>query len=588
MIGLDESGRREQHGTGGLLERLHPDAKRAMRRLTLSLALACAAIVGSACDRTAELIPGTATATSTATATPSPTPTPTPIVVPTPIVPPDGISVAGDRPAADVIPDAAFAASIVQIVALDEDDDGQRSVRRGSGVVVDGERSLILTSYPLVDPYRPDGTRAYSVLAVGHSAEPGDPVVLLYEAEIVAAEPDHDLAVLRAVSAYRGEPLEAAEFSAPAVRFGNSAAIQAQEELRLFGYGIRGDFATASVARAELDGTRSEFGVGGRAWLDLNARLPASMDGGGVFSAAGGFVGVLVQPRHDEAATLGTARPAALAVPLIEKARSAEPGARYRPAVQRSPLAVDSPDPAVPDIVIRGPSFAENAFDDGGRTVLFDYTRFPVAGLPALYYEFAAQGIPAGAQVEERWFLDDVLQDALSSTYTWTEGDFAVVTDRLIAPNPNGVPAGRWRLEVWVDGSPAAEGLAYVGIEPPRATVSDLSLASTLAPGEAPGLPPDPGATRVYGFFEYEGAGGVLWLNWVVFRDGDLVQASPPSLWRGGDSGSWWVAHYAEAPLGAGLWEIEVYFDGEWAGSGDAALSAGEPFSPSEEGIEEP
>ena len=300
----------------------------------------------------------------------------------------------------------------MQIVALDEDDDGQRSVRRGSGVVVDGERALILTSYPLVDPYRPDGTPAYSVLAVGHSAEPGDPVVLLYEAEIVAAEPDHDLAVLRAVSAYRGEPLEAAEFSAPAVRFGNSAAIQAQEELRLFGYGIRGDFATASVARAELDGTRSEFGVGGRAWLDLNARLPASMDGGGVFSAAGGFVGVLVQPRHDEAATLGTARPAALAVPLIEKARSAEPGARYRPAVQRSPLAVDSPDPAVPDIVIRGPSFAENAFDDGGRTVLFDYTRFPVAGLPALYYEFAAQGIPAGAQVEEQWFLDDVLQDA--------------------------------------------------------------------------------------------------------------------------------------------------------------------------------
>ena len=80
----------------------------------------------------------------------------------------------------------------------------------------------------------------------------------------------------------------------------------------------------------------------------------------------------------------------------------------------------------------------------------------------------------------------------------------------------------------------------------------------------------------------------MLWLNWVVFRDGDLVQASPPSLWRGGDSGSWWVAHYAEMPLGAGLWEIEVYFDGEWAGSGDVALSVGEPLSPAEEGVEEP
>ena len=559
-----------------------------MRHLPLSLALACAAILGTACDRTAELIPGTATAPAAATATPTPTPTPTPIVVPTPIVPPEALAVAGDRPAVDAIPDAVFAASIVQIVAFDGEGDAQRPVRRGSGVVVDGERALILTSYPLVNPFRPDGAPAYTVLAVGHSAEPGDPVVLLYEAEIVAAEPDDDLAVLRAVSAYRGEPLEAAEFSAPAARFGNSAAIRAHDELRLIGYGVQGGVSTASVAPAELGGIRSEFGAESRAWFDLNARLPASMDGGGVFAAAGGLVGVLVQPHHDEAVTLGTARPAALAVPLIEKARSAEPSARYRAALQRSPPAVVSAGPAAPETVIRGPSFAENALDDRGRTVLFDYTRFPAAGLPALYYEFSAQGIPAGSQVEERWFLNDVLQDALSSTYIWTEGDFAVVTDRLIAPNPNGVPVGQWRLEVWVDGWLAAEGLAYVGIEPPRPAVSDLRLASTLTAGEAPGLPPGPGAARLYAVFEYEGAGGVLRMNWVVRHDGVPVHESPPSLWRGGDSGSWWVAHHAESPLGAGLWEVEVYFDGERAGLGGVYLSPGEPLAPDGEGGAEP
>ena len=545
-----------------------------MRSRALCLALALAALVAVACDRTAELIPGTATATSTATPTPSPTPTP--IVVPTPIVPPGEVGVAGTRDEGAALPDAAFAASIVQIVALDED--ASRAVRHGSGVVVDGERALILTSFPLVDPFLPDGSKAYTVLAVGYSAEPGDPVILLYEAEIVAAEPDHDLAVLRAVSAYRGEPLDAAEFSPPAVRFGNSAAVQPEEELRLFGYAGQGEVAAASVAPAALIGTRAEPGVEGRAWFDLNARLPAGMDGGGTFTAAGGFVGVLVQLRHDEEATLGTARPAALAAPLIEAARAAEPSLRYRPSPQRAAPPVERADaagPALPSVVIRGPAFAENALASGGRTSLFDYTRFPQQGLPALYYEFAAQGIPDGSLVEERWVLDGVLQDALSSSYTWTEGDFAVVTDRLIAPNPSGVPPGEWRLEVWVDGSLVADGLAYVGTDPPQAVVGDLTFASTLGPAGEPGAPPDPGASRLLAFFEYADAGGVLRMHWVVFRDGELVHEAPPERWRGGDSGTWWVGHYQEEPLGAGRWLIAIYFDGEWVASADVELSAG-------------
>ena len=543
-----------------------------MRSRALCLAVACGALLAVACDRTAELIPGTATATSTAT--PTPTPTPTPLVVPTPIVPPGAVGVAGARDEPDAIPDAVFADSIVQIVAVGDGEGAPRAVRHGSGVVVDGERALILTSFPLVSPFLADGTPAYTVLAVGHSAAPGEPVVLLYEAEIVAAEPDHDLAVLRAVSAYRGEPLDAVEFSAPAVRFGNSASVQPQEQLRLFGYAGEGEFAAASVARAELLGTRSEFGVDGRAWFDLNARLPAGMDGGGVFSAAGGFVGLLVQLRHDEAASLGTARPAALAVPLIEAARSAEPSDRYRASLQRAPLAEASPGSTPSSVVVRGPAFAENALASGGRTSLFDYTRFPVQGLPALYYEFAAQGISDGTLVEERWFLDGVLQDALSSSYTWTEGDFAVVTDRLIAPNPSGVPPGEWRLEVWVDGSLAAEELAYVGTEPPQALLGDLTLASTLGPAGEPGSPPDADAPRLLAFFDYEEAGGVLWMHWVVFRDGEPVHEAPPARWRGGDSGAWWVGHHQEEPLGEGLWEIEIYVDGEWAASGSVELSA--------------
>ena len=542
-----------------------------MKTLSLSL-LALVALLAAACGRTAELIPGTATAIPTPT--PTPTLTPTPIVAPTAIVPPTHIGVTG-APAAgetDSIPDAIFPQSVVQIVALDAGSGVERAVRRGSGVIVDGERALILTSYPLVDPFLSDGSPAYTTLAVGLSAEAGDPAVLLYEAEIVTAAPDHDLAVLRAVSAYREAPLVAGEFSAPAVRLGNSATIETREKLRLFGYAGEGERAAATGAHATLLGTRSASGVDGRAWLDMDARLPAGMDGGGVFSQAGGLVGVLVQLRHDEAVSIGTARPAALAEPLIEAARSAEPRASYHALLQHPRPARNSPDPAASGVAIRGPAFAENALAGGGRTSLFDYTRFPVGGLPALYYEFAAQGIPDGTLVEERWFLEDVLQDALSSAYTWTEGDFAVVTDRLLAPNPNGVPAGQWRLEVWVDESLAATGLAYIGIEPPETTIGELTFGSTVGADGDPGSPPAGSASRLFGFFEYEGAGGVLWLHWVVFHDGDVVYESPPSLWLGGDSGRWWVGHHADGPLGEGSWEFEIYFDAKRAGAGGTEL----------------
>lgn len=542
-----------------------------MRVLPLAMMLVAFALLAAGCDRTAELIPGAATDEPTAT------PTQPPIVVPTPIVPPSILDVAGaaaDDAPLPAIPDLELARSVVQISTIDTENGIVRTVHHGSGVVVDQERALILTSYPLVDPFLADGSPAYSTIAVGRSAVPGEPATILYEAEIVTAAPEHDLAVLRAVRTYRGDPLTGGEFSAPAVRLGNSATIAAQEELRLFGFAGAGeDEATAvTVASAKLLGARSAFDVEGRAWLDVDARLPAGMDGGPAFAVAGALIGVLVQLRHDEAVPLGTARPVSLAAPLIRAARSAAPRARYHAPLQRSLLITGAADATGRPVVIRGPAFAENAIDAGGRPAFFDYTPFPATGLPALYYEFAAQGIPATALVEERWYLEGVLQDPLSSSYMWTGGEFAVVADRLLAPNPNGIPLGRWRLEVWVDGSLAAAGRAYIGTDPTEATVGPLTFASTAGPDQQPLSPPSDNARQLLGFFEYEGAAAVGHIHWVVFHDGDVVYESPRVRWTGGESGLWWVGHHDDAPLEPGTWEFELYVDNIWTVTGVVEL----------------
>jgi S1-C subfamily serine protease len=548
-----------------------------MRALPLALTLLAVALLAAACDRAAELIPGEATAVATATATPAP------LVAPTPIVPPAALGVVGatsETLAAPAIPDVELARSVVQILLIDTTSGIVQTVRRGSGVVVDRDRALILTSYPLVDPFRTDGSRAYSTIAIGRSPVPGEPAELVYEAEIVTAAPHLDIAVLRAVRVYRGGPLAVGEFSPPAVRLGDSAAVAAGEALRLFGFPGADPSApgadapgSVTVANATLLGSRSAFDVKGRAWLDVDARLPAGVAGGPAFDAAGELVGVLSQLRYDASSLLGSARPIGLAEPLIEEARDAAPRARYRAPLQH-PVLVPGRSIAsgVPGVVVRGPAFAENAIEQGARLALFDYTRFPAAGLPALHYEFVAQGIASDALVEERWYLEGVLQDTLSSSYTWGEGSFAVVTDRLIAPNPNGIPRGRWELEVWVSGSLAATGLAYIGVEPPPATVGAFSFASIASAEQGPLFPPSSSAQQLLGFFEYEGASAVQLLRWVVFHDGRVVYQSPLVRWTGGESGLWWVGHHEDTPLGAGTWEIEIYLDNVWAATGVVQL----------------
>src|SRR5262249_56320805 len=87
--------------------------------------------------------------------------------------------------------------------------------------------------------------------------------------------------------------------------------------------------------------------------------------------------------------------------------------------------------------------------------------------------------------------LDGVLQDALSSSYTWQQGDFAVVSDRMTSPSSKGVPKGTWTLEVWVAGAVRATATAYVGIAPadtPREPAVDgFQFASTASPDQLPG-----------------------------------------------------------------------------------------------------
>ena len=540
-----------------------------VRGTALLIASVCAlAVAATACQRAGELIPGESTPAARSAATG----TPTPVVAP--ILSPGGVGLGGaalQRSPGEAISDAELAASVVQIQIFDSPDGLVTPLRNGAGVVVDTDQRLVLTSYVLADPFHADGTRAYTTIAIAVSDAPGRRPSLAYEAEIVAARRDFGLIVLRVARHYRGAPLGPGEFTLPAVTVGDSSLLERGDGIRPFGYpGLDAADAEAplavTTAAVAVTGFRGDVDIDGRAWLKMDTRLPYGHGGGPVFDEQGLLIGIAAQLAYAAGEPVAQVRPIGLAAGMLEDARRAGPEAVYVPPLLQ-PFGLHATiETEVDGIVVGSPAFASDVVEGPGVMDLFDYARIFPARLDALHYEYATQGIPEGAIVEERWYLDGALQDSVSTASTWVGGRFGIVSDRLQAAGAQGIPRGIWRLEIWVDDVLRASADARVGIgTPSEPEVGAFAFASAADEEQQPGASPSSAAPQLLGFFDYEDAAGVRLLRWIVFRDGRVIYQSPLLPWAGGDSGTWWVG-YAGA-IDAGFWEIEVYFDNLWAGA---------------------
>ncbi|MBM4416398.1 MAG: trypsin-like peptidase domain-containing protein [Chloroflexi bacterium] len=533
------------------------------RSLLCALLLACALSLG--CDRASELIPGTgADATPRASSTSA--------VIAPPLLAPAVLRVAGSAGASGsrpAIPNGELAGSIVVVQALGGAG-GPAVVRAGSGVVVDRAQRLVLTSYALVQPFREDGARAYAALAVGAAAQANAP--LEFAAAIVAASPQHDLAVLRVTGAREegaNPPFELNE-----AVLADAATLRRGDRLRVLAQPSAERAQAVQLTNATVEGFRGDGAGEARAWLSLDARLPGTYAGAPLFDQSGALVGVASQLAFDPAAPIATARPLTLALELLSRARDGGPNLRHRAPLQHGPL----PSPQTPNaaaaphdsIVVSRPAFARHAIDGRGTRDLFDYTSVFKADAAEVHYEFAAQGVPPGASVQELWYLNGVLQDGFSSAYTWTGGGFAVVSDRMTSLNARKIPSGAWTLEIWVAGRLRSSATAFVGTtagELARKPQADAPrFAATLTAGQQLGERAAAGATQLLAVFAYRQAQAAHALRWVVTRDGSVMYQSPALPWHGGDHGSWWVGFATDGePIGAGAWEVEVYFDDQLA-----------------------
>ncbi len=180
--------------------------------------------------------------------------------------------------------------AVVQIIAMVDVDGNLEEGWSGSGTILTPD-GLILTNahVALSDKY-------YHVegLKIAMTTSQDKPPEPRYYAEVLQADADLDIAVLRITTDLDGNPVDTASLHLPYVPLGNSDELNLGDPITILGYpGIGGE--TITLTRGEVSGFTAESGRGNRAFIKTSATIAGGNSGGLAANARGYLIGVPTQ-----------------------------------------------------------------------------------------------------------------------------------------------------------------------------------------------------------------------------------------------------------------------------------------------------
>ena len=180
--------------------------------------------------------------------------------------------------------------SVVQIIALIEMDGELTEGWTGSGTII-SEEGLILTNAHVVL-----SDRYYQVvdLVVAITVAQDQPPQQMFYADILQADANLDLAVIKIRSDIEGRSVKFADFDIPIVPLGDAQSLGLGDELIIIGYpGIGGE--TITLTRGEVSGFTTQEEYGNRAYIKTSATFAGGNSGGLAATQQGEIIGVPTQ-----------------------------------------------------------------------------------------------------------------------------------------------------------------------------------------------------------------------------------------------------------------------------------------------------
>lgn len=208
---------------------------------------------------------------------------------------------------------------------------------RGSGVVVDAAKGLILTNAHVADPAAVGLAVQYGTLGSDQAAP--DPAPLLvsvsdgldksaeprFTATLVASDGYLDLAVVRIEKKLSGTPVDAEDLATlTQVTLGDSDDVGTTDTISFFGYPVAADSVAPTFTEGVVSGPVQDPRIGTAAMINTDASISGGNSGGLAADAQGRMVGIPTINRLDdrENSVFSSFRPVDLALPLIEAARN--------------------------------------------------------------------------------------------------------------------------------------------------------------------------------------------------------------------------------------------------------------------------
>jgi S1-C subfamily serine protease len=273
-------------------------------------------VVGLALGGLVLLTRGEATPAASTTATPilaraTAIPSPTPTAVPTPTIAPP--------PATAELRWRALRAAVIIFTPVEGQED-EYSTGSGSLLTPAG---YILTNFHVigdVDSGQYYNQRGLTFVGLNWD-DPEDTPNTFYQAEIVQADQDLDLAILHVVATQEGDDLPTGlEF--PTVPVGDSDTVSIGDELVAIGFpGLGGE--TVTLTKGTVSGFLTGEAGRPRGWIKTDAEINPGNSGGMAINERGELIGVptIVVSGKEVTGKIGVIRPINLARPLIDRIR---------------------------------------------------------------------------------------------------------------------------------------------------------------------------------------------------------------------------------------------------------------------------
>jgi len=351
-----------------------------------------------------------------------------------------------------------LAQATVQVVGLGADNEPLCS---GSGTLVSNSGMILTNAHVVTREPNCD----FEALGVAITVDAGRPPTLQFAADLLAIDPDTDLAVIQI-----SEPLHEGETmptSFPALALGDSDAVGIGDDIRILGYPeIGGD--TITFTNGSVAGFTAQAGIGDRALIKTDATIAGGNSGGAAVDAEGRLIGIPTKARATEdgpavdcrpladtngdgnvdeldncvpiGGFLNGLRPINLAGPLLEQAKVAAP----------QPLRKPTPKVEVElsRVYISAPRFSLGQSEDAPTEQIVTAQ----GGTTELCLFVNWDGIPNGAQWDGLWYYNHELVEEYSLFgQSWDFGEQGTNFWMCAIDDARGLAAGLYELGFFLD-----------------------------------------------------------------------------------------------------------------------------------------